>query len=67
VGGECHEAVTLFVSRRYTFMNGGDQLARGAKSAQFPASNGQVAQERWDAIFGPKETAVVVAPPPKKA
>ena len=37
-------------------MNGyGDQLARGAKSATFPASNGKVSQERWDEIFNSKE------------
>jgi len=33
-------------------MNGGDQLARGAKSATFPASEGKISQEKWDAIFG---------------
>lgn len=32
-------------------MNGGDQLAKGAKSAQFPASEGKISQERWDAAF----------------
>ena len=29
---------------------GGDMLARGAKSAQFPASEG-VSQKKWDSIF----------------
>jgi hypothetical protein len=33
-------------------MNGGDQLARGAKSAAFPASEGNISQEKWDSIFG---------------
>jgi len=32
-------------------MNGGDALARGAKSATFPASEGKITQERWDEIF----------------
>ena len=32
-------------------MNGGDQLARGSKSANFPASDGKVSQEKWDFIF----------------
>lgn len=31
----------------------GDALARGAKSAQFGGP--KVSQEKWDAIFGPKE------------
>ena len=34
-------------------LNGGDSLARGAKSASFLPAN--VSQKRWDAIFGPKE------------
>lgn len=41
-------------------MSTGDRLARGAKSAQFPASDGKVSQKRWDEIFGKKE------PPAKK-
>ena len=36
-------------------MNGGDQLARGAKSAQFPASDGKVSQDAWDACFADYE------------
>jgi hypothetical protein len=39
-------------------MNGGDQLARGAKSAAFPASEGNVSQEKWDAIFNSEEATV---------
>lgn len=35
-------------------MNGGDQLARGAKSAQFPASDGKTSQKLWDLAFGKK-------------
>ena len=31
-------------------MNGGDQLARGAKSAQFTVSEG-ISQSKWDAIW----------------
>jgi hypothetical protein len=32
-------------------MNGGDQLARGQKTAQFPASDGNVSQKKWDEAF----------------
>jgi hypothetical protein len=32
---------------------GGDILARGGRTAAFPASNG-VTQERWDAIWEPE-------------
>ncbi len=34
-----------------TVNGGGDQLARGAVSARFRASD-NVSQEKWDAIFG---------------
>ena len=30
----------------------GDRLARGEKSASFPAGGGNVSQQRWDEIFG---------------
>jgi hypothetical protein len=29
----------------------GDRLARGGASASFPASNGKITQEKWDAAF----------------
>jgi len=31
---------------------GGDVLARGFRSANFPASSGKVSQKKWDEIFG---------------
>lgn len=31
--------------------NGGDVLARGARKANFPASGGNVSQDKWDSIF----------------
>ena len=40
-------------------MNGGDALARGAKSANFPASDGKVTQERWDEIFGARDPTLL--------
>lgn len=43
-------------------MNGGDALARGAKSANFPASDGKVTQERWDEIFGARESDAASKP-----
>lgn len=62
-------------------MNGGDALARGAKSAQFPASSFAVSQEKWDSIWEDSEPIsvqitvvpalphkpVIIAAPRKKA
>lgn len=32
-------------------MHGGDQLARGARKAQFPSAGSATTQEKWDAMF----------------
>ena len=32
-------------------MHGGDQLARGARKAQFPPAGSATTQEKWDAMF----------------
>ena len=34
--------------------NGGDVLARGGRSATFPASGKNVTQQDWDAIWEPE-------------
>lgn len=43
-------------------MNGGDQLARGEKSAQFPASDGKITQEKWNAAFSDAPVYIPVQP-----
>lgn len=35
---------------------GGDQLARGARSAQFGGAGLKITQERWDAIWAEEPT-----------
>ena len=32
-------------------MHGGDQLARGARKAQFPPAGNNTSQESWDSMF----------------
>ena len=39
--------------------NGGDVLARGARSARFPASGGNVSQEKSDAIWADEDEIAV--------
>jgi hypothetical protein len=36
-------------------LGGGDQLARGGKSAQFGTGGKSVSQKEWDAIFADKK------------
>ena len=46
--------------------NGGDVLARGARSARFPASGGNVSQEKWDAIWADEDEIAVQEETKKK-
>jgi len=48
-------------------LGGGDQLARGAKSAVFPSCS-HIPQEKWDECFGPRPLNIAKPDPkPKKA
>jgi hypothetical protein len=42
-----------------------DSLAQGASSAQFPASGGNISQEKWDAIWEEEPDAPMASPVPK--